>query len=373
MSANPKPTGKYAVGTKTFTADEVRDEVLCPGTKRRIAARVYYPVTKESVKGLKKSMYMSRDMFRGLKNIFNIPLNYDKETAAGNNVSECYKDAPQIAGEKFPLIIFNHGYQSFREGNSHLCLELASQGYVVMSVSHPLESLCTEYDDGTAVMGDKKFLKMANKPLIRNIIELNRLMNMKGTDEELTKAIDKYQEKYGSFMINRIPEWEKDIYAALDYAKQNLSSMIDFDKGIGLTGHSFGGAMAYYLCMKDPQFKCGANIDGMLYGLYKDQIMDKPFMMIECASHKTLAARVCCKHSAPAYKVVFRDMKHMGFSDMKHAMPKFMSGMMGKLDADLMHENLCKCHVAFFDAHLKGINKAVEVTSNDAIKFKMYK
>ena len=142
--------------------------------------------------------------------------------------------------------------------------------------------------------------------------------------------------------------------------------------GVGITGHSFGGAVAYYLCMKDPQFKCGVNIDGILFGEYKDQIMDKPFLMIVCDDHEVFTARVCSLHSAPAYKVVFRDMKHVGFSDMKHAIPKFMSAVAGKLDADLMNENLCKCHIEFFDTHLKKAKSSPELKTNDVMRYAVY-
>ncbi len=369
MGYKPKPTGKYAVGTTTFTAKDERDEVLNLGTKRRISARIYYPVMKETVNGLEKVQYMSRDMFNGLKDAYKLPLNYDRETAAGHNISECYKDAPGIEGEKFPLIIFNHGYKSFRESNSFLCIELASHGYVVMTVGHPLEGICTEYDDAAPIFIDKKLPKLANKPLIPNVIALNKLCKMKGTDEELIKAIDKYQDRFSGFMIKRLPEWEEDIYTALNHVKKNMCDMIDFDKGIGLTGHSFGGAISYYLCMKDSQFKCGVNIDGILHGEYNDQIMDKPFLMIVCDEHEVFTARVCSLRSAPAYKAVFRDMKHVGFSDMKHGIPKFMSGIVGKLDADLMHENLCKCHLSFFNVHLKKIGEIVDLKSDDVIRF----
>ena len=100
--------------------------------------------------------------------------------------------------------------------------------------------------------------------------------------------------------------------------------------------------------------------------------MDKPFLMIACDEYEVLSARVCCMHTAPAYKAVFRDMKHVGFSDMKFAIPKFMSGMTGKLDADLMHDNLCKCHLAFFDAHLKQNAETVDLKSNDVISFEPF-
>ena len=129
----PKPTGEYAVGTFTYTIKDHRREVLRDLLKnesipemRSIACRVYYPVLKNSVEGLEKGIGLSRNMVEGLKKEFKIPINYDKETAAGNNVTECYKDAPRIEGEKFPLILFNHGYISYREGNSFLCIELAS-------------------------------------------------------------------------------------------------------------------------------------------------------------------------------------------------------------------------------------------------------
>ena len=369
MRTAPKPTGKYAVGTTTFTSREEREEVLHPGTNRRISARVYYPVEKESVKGMEKAQYMSRDMFMGVKKAFKIPLNYDKTTAAGENITEAYEEAPRIAGEKFPLVIFNHGYQSFREGNSFLCIELASQGYVVMTVGHPWEGVCTEYDDGAPIFFDKKLLKRANSPVIPNLRALNKLRKLKCTDAELIKAIDAYQDRFGVFMIERLPEWAKDIYTALDLAKERIGDMIDFDKGIGLAGHSMGGAVAYYLCMKDPQFTCGVNIDAMLFGKYHDQVMDKPFLMINCEENEKFAVRVCSMHSAPAYKAVFRDMKHQGFSDMKHAMPRMMSGLTGKLDADLMHENLCRCHIEFFDVHLKNAKEKIDIESNDVIKW----
>ena len=85
MGNNPKPTGKYAVGTTTFTAKEERDEVLKPGTKRRISARVYYPVMKEAVDGFEKVQYMSRDMFKGLKKAFKLDANLMHE-----NLCKCH-------------------------------------------------------------------------------------------------------------------------------------------------------------------------------------------------------------------------------------------------------------------------------------------
>ena len=370
MNKRPEPTGEYAVGTFTYTIKDDREEVLKPGTKRSLSARVYYPVLPGAVESMEKAEYMTRNMMQSLKSAFKIPLNYDKLTAQGENQTEAYQNAPKIQGAKFPLILFNHGYRSFREGNSFLCIDLASHGYVVITIAHPLEGVCTEYDDGTCVHEDKKHIKKVNSPLIPNLLAMKKLEKARGTDEELAKIFDAYQEKFGVLLKKRMDEWAKDIYAVLDYAKENLEDMIDFEKGVGLTGHSFGGAMAYYLCMNDPQFTCGANIDGALFGDYKDRIMEKPFLQATSTLNEHIVARGRLYHRKPAYHAVFRDMKHVGFSDMKFAIP--FPSMTGKLDAQSMHENLCKCHVEFFDAFLKGVKEVPQITSNDVITFHVY-
>ena len=51
MIQMPKPGGKYAAGTFTYTVRDDRKEVLRPSGMRSVACRVYYPVLKESTGG----------------------------------------------------------------------------------------------------------------------------------------------------------------------------------------------------------------------------------------------------------------------------------------------------------------------------------
>ncbi|MCR5384024.1 MAG: hypothetical protein K6E72_05280 [Saccharofermentans sp.] len=115
----PVPKGEYAVGTMTYTVcNDRRETMYCnPGGSRSVPARVYYPVRKESVEGLQKAQYMSEAMCKALAKTFFLPINYKKLEKEDRNRSECFVDAPFIAGKKFPLIIFNHGYISYREGD----------------------------------------------------------------------------------------------------------------------------------------------------------------------------------------------------------------------------------------------------------------
>lgn len=370
MKNAPKPTGAYAVGTFTFTVADDREEILRPSTMRSVACRVYYPAMKGDTAGCKKAARMSRNMAGAVRKAFMIRLDYDKMEAVGENTSECFENAPRIAGEKYPLIVFHHGYNSYREGNSFLCIDLASHGYVVLSVAHSLEGTCTELDGGECLYFEKSLSKKIYQPYLGGMLAALKLTRAKGTEAELAERFDAFQRKYCRFFMGRVDEWVKDTKAALRYAKENLGGLIDFDRGIGAAGHSFGGDTAYALCLKEPEFACGVNTDGALFGDYRGAVLEKPFMQISCRDNENVVTRVYLRHTKPVWKVLFRDMKHVGFSDMKHRIR--FGAMVGRLDADVMHENLCRCHLEMFDAYLKKTKEKPDIGSNGAISVTEY-
>ncbi len=366
----PKPTGEYAVGTFTYTVYNDRAEVMeiGKGTERNVAARVYYPVLKESTEGCQKPVALSDNMIKGFKSAFKVAPNFKKNPE--DNVSECFIDAPRIPDKRFPLIMFNHGYNSYREGNSFLCLELASHGYVVISVAHSYEGLCTEFDDGSFVFFDKTISKKMYDPMLGGVIALFKLIKARGSNEELAEKFDKTQRKYCKLLMDRLPEWEKDNEAALEYAKKNLSDLIDFNKGVGVTGHSFGGNVAYALCARNSDFTCGINIDGGLFGEYTNDTLTKPFLQLSSEDYEYVVTRAYLRHTKPVYKVLVKDMKHMGFADAKHMIP--MKSVVGKLDADVAHELVSKCHLEFFDAFLKKEKDEPEFPESEFLTFSKF-
>ena len=107
------------------------------------------------------------------------------------------------------------------------------------------------------------------------------------------------------------------------------------------------------------------NIDGALFGEYTDDVQTKPFMQLSCKDNEYVVTRVYLRHTKPVYKVLFKDMKHIGFSDAKHMIP--MKSAVGKLDSDIAHEMVCKCHLEFFDAYLKKIKEEPVFPENDVI------
>ena len=53
--------------------------------------------------------------------------------------------------------------------------------------------------------------------------------------------------------------------------------------------------------------------------------------------------------------MIVEGMKRKGFSDLKHAAP--ISVLVGKADADMVHETVSLCHVEFFDTYLKCVKE----------------
>lgn len=370
MLNKPLPTGEYAVGTFTYTVYNDRDEVLVPGTKRSVPVRVYYPVTKDSVEGLNKARYMSREIADGLKKVMHAPIDYDKLEASGENVSECYENAPGIDGTKFPPVVFSHGLASYREANSFLLIDIASHGYVVLAVGHPHDGSNTALDDGTVIPFYKKTMQKQYDPYLPGVAKLLKLMRSKGSEREISEQFNSFQIKYCKVIRDRIAEWKKDTLTAVKYAKENLKDLIDFDNGIAVSGHSLGGATAYELCLDYDEFVCGANIDGAPFGDNEGKILRKPFLQICCKANAPVETRYLVDHTKPVYKAAFDKMQHAFFSDMKHMMKP--SAISGKLDPDFMHENLCKLHIEFFDTYLKKVKERPELTSCGMISINEY-
>ena len=370
MNKRPSPTGPFAVGTTTYTVYTHREELRAPGTKRCVPVRVYYPADKASVNGMSQARYMSRNVAEGLKKALHAPIRYDQREAAGDNVSQCFPDAPRMPGRRFPLIVYNHGLSSYRESNSFLCLELASQGYVLLAVGHPYDACCAELDDGTCLFFDGELSKKQYDPFLGGMLKALQLTHTKGTDRELAQRFDELQQRYCQLIISRVKEWEQDTLDAVRYARETYGDLIDCSGGVGVTGHSLGGATAYALCLDHPEFVCGANLDGALFGNNAGKVLTRPFLQISCRANVKAETRAFVDHTQPVYGAVFEGMQHLGFTDMKHMMNlRFLTG---KLDADVMHEAICRLHRELFDTFLKRAKDRPEMIGSEAVTVTEY-
>ena len=61
-------------------------------------------------------------------------------------------------GEKFPLVVFSHGAFGYYQSNASTYLELASNGYVVVSIEHPHHAFFTKDTLGKTITVDRDFI-----------------------------------------------------------------------------------------------------------------------------------------------------------------------------------------------------------------------
>lgn len=359
-------SGKYAVGTKCFSfVDEERGEILGDENgARKIAVRMYYPVDKANVGDKQCATIFSEKKKAAIMKAFHI-----KNVADEMNYANYYEDVSIVSGEKFPLIMFSMGYNSYVESNTYLLCNLASHGYVIASVGHAYEAVENDYEDGSFDLYDKSINKKMYTSVMGAILAQRKLLKAKVDSKAALEAFEAFQDKYTPYIKNRVMEWKVDIEKALEEVKLRYSDSLDLRNGVGASGHSLGGCLAYYLCRYNEEFKCGINIDGGLFGDYPDKIMEKPFCQISCRENINVETRPFVGTTADTYQVVFDDMKHLGFTDAKFYIPIKM--LSGKLDSEEMFRHLSYCHVTFFDKYLKEKSLSFDGIESDKVTYLM--
>lgn len=356
------------IGTKTIDiTDSSRKELLSADDEnRRIQIRFYYPGIDDYSQ--KPVRLLSQDKIK--------EYDTDPERTAFYNLRVKLYENLQVLEGSFPLILYSHGYSSCAEANSDLCRSLAENGYIVASIAHTYEASQVIFEDGTDIRFDKALLKKMMNPMIPALIHEIRLLKKRLSAQEALKAFNRHQKKYESFLIDRLPEWAADDRLAIAKIREMnedpdsfLYQRIDFTHGIGATGHSFGGALAYYHCMLDDEITCGVNIDGGLFGEYGDQVNHKPFMQIDCPLNYNVVTRSFLYYDKPVHFLIFKDMKHIGFCDVKLLTRE--TKRTGTSDPVQTMDTLNAAHIAFFDRYLKQgetDNKELLDISRDALE-----
>ena len=358
-------TGPYAVGTSCFSfTDTGRREVLGGANgDRRITVRMYYPADRASVEGKPRAAIFSPSKKAAIMKAYHL-----RNVSDDIMCADYYEDVPIAEGQTFPLILFSMGYNSYVESNTYLLCALVSQGYVVASVGHAFEAVENDYEDGSADYFDKRINKMMYTSMIGALLAQGRLLRKKADFQEALHDLEAFQDKYTPYIKKRVPEWERDMLRALDEVRQRYAAHLDLSRGVGVSGHSLGGCVAYYLCRYHEEFCCGINMDGGLFGDYPDKVMEKPFCQISCTDNINVETRPFLQTNADTYQVVFADMKHMGFTDAKFYIPIKM--LSGRLDSGELLRHLTYCHLGFFDKYLKGKDVAFDGLPSDKVTYR---
>jgi predicted dienelactone hydrolase len=364
----PKPSGPYCVGTRNlYFVDNDRPETFTPDPNdhREICARVWYPA--EAPTGRKPVSYAENAKERGRILTRHTPIPSFIFYHLSLVDTHSYRDAEVLKGlQRFPIVIFSHAYWGGILQNTVLMEELASHGYVAVSIGHAHETPYFFEIDGTLKAFDpfnKEYrLRSAERKEAKNIEqEITQTQNRQELDM-LFRSICAQRPK----SLESVRIWADDVSCTVDELEQMNSEngafagRLDTDR-VGVIGHSMGGTASGQVCLTDKRCKAGINMDGIQLGDMIERNLSRPFMFMHHdnigARNKTLNRIFFERSEGPAYLVLIRGTRHMNFSDFSlygyGSVPRLLD-IVGEINGKRCMRILNDYVLAFFNKHLKG-------------------
>lgn len=268
---------------------------------------------------------------------------------------------PDYAGGTYPLVVFSHGAYGVRESNTSTFTELASHGYVVVSIDHPYHSFYTQGVDGKVTMVNAEYMREvndSNKDGVYTVEELYGLTRkwMKLRTGDMNLVIDHILEKAASS--------EEPVYQRIDTGH------------IGVFGHSMGGAASVALGRERSDVDAVVNLDAPFFTelVYDRKLNDlaaknEPYRVPLLNIYTDDVWRQLGKNSAyaanktdnpnfkDAYTVHFEGAKHLSLTDLPLFSP-ILANMLqrGQADIDKYYciETMNRLILEFYDYTLKG-------------------
>lgn len=336
-------TGPYKIGTLSFDwTDETRVETLSgtTGGKRRIMVQVWYPAAPAA--GAQTGPYLN-DLVASsaaLSKPLKIPAFLLGHLSLARTQS--YPNAPVAAGsERFPVLIFSHGWTGIRVQNTYQMEELASHGYIVFAPEHAYGAAVTTFSDGTTILNRPQLL-----PGNVSEAEYNQAARTLG----LAWAGDL------RFIFDQIEKIAAGQLAAPFQDRLDLTRM-------GILGHSTGGGAAVEACYMDARCKAGLAMDAWLQP-YAREIPEKglkvPFFFFQSekwpsGANALLVPPLYDHMQAPAWRLTIAGSKHFDFSDVGLLTPLAPAiGIKGPINGPYALKMINAYSLAFFNQSLRG-------------------
>ncbi len=310
---------------------------------------------------------------------------------------------PANVNGKFPLVVFSHGAFGIMASNTSTFNDLASNGYVVCSVSHPYHSMFTRDTDGKMTLVDSAVMQEvvdANNGAYseEEIFALEQKW-MKTRTDDLNFVLDTILKKAAETeKVTAGPETAEPVMEVASGSSDGTSGnsveagnevvfgLVDTGR-IGLMGHSLGGAASAQLGRDRSDVDAVIDIDGGLLGEYTSfrdgmpvantEVYPLPILGIftdamkeamkdsiaaTAGSNVVIAEKQVFENAPEAFEVYFAGTNHMSVTDLPLFSP-FLVNMIngttkkngGEQIADRYEviETMNRIILEFFDCYLK--------------------
>lgn len=346
----PEPTGRHPVGsTELHLVDHDRRDPWVADRDRELMVSIWYPA--RSASGYPRQPYMPPGVARSVDESGSFGLARPGEVDWAAIRTDAAQAAPADIRSRRPVVLYSPGLQVSRTLGTSTAVELASRGYVVVTVDHTYEAPAVEFPNGRIELQEKmsgvEGLKKAVDTRVRDIRfvldQLAALQEGRNPDAEgrrLPKGLDK------GFDLNRV----------------------------GMYGHSGGGATAAETMRVDRRIDAGINMDGTLQFSSSEFLpvaregLDRPFMLMGKPSQTHL--------NKPSWQSFWdhstgwkRDLSlergsHFSYTDAQSFVPalderldipaKTREQYIGTVDPERSTAAQRAYITAFFDQHLRG-------------------
>lgn len=340
------PTGKYQVGQTTHYFDKTKSE-----NNRIIAFQIWYPT---QTKTRKKVVYQSKEVVKASADFLGFPAFMVSYFSLIE--SNSFQNTPAFPNTKFPVLLYNHGYGGFTSVYQTVFKDLASRGYIVVSIAHENESALFITDEGKVITNSPENEFYTSRSAELSGTKINEYQSIILNSDDIKENREAYQKLIELSPLHNESTrlWQSDTKAVykkleeLNKSDVNLKGSFDFES-IGIFGHSVGGATAGQFGFNANLIKAGINLDGFQFGDLINNKLKVPFMFVssnQAGNRYLRASTFMDKSEVDCFQVAIKGFSHDNFTDLKYILEG--NSEMIELQRELIR--------TFFDKYLKSIN-----------------
>ncbi|MGW4567118.1 alpha/beta hydrolase family protein [Streptomyces sp. NPDC004561] len=253
----PAPSGRHSVGmVGLHLVDKHRTDPYVPGNQpRELMVTLWYPATSTS--GHYRAPWMpsiSGAHFLATRGLS--PQMVTLPTTAGHVLAPVNSNLG-----KLPVLLYSTGLHSDRAMGTQFAQDLASRGYLVVTVDHTHDANEVQFPG--------------------NRLEVNAMpAGAHSSDTLKVRAADI------KFVIDSLGTLSKggNPDAGKATLPTGLTQAVDMSR-IGMFGWSLGGAAVDTAMQLDHRIAAGANLDGQFFGSAPSKDLDRPFMLFSSGTH----------------------------------------------------------------------------------------
>jgi dienelactone hydrolase len=316
----PRSTGSSPVGTLvTALVDSTReDPFVADGTKRGLLVRFWYPAF--SSQNCTPAEYTSTRVWNHFARLTQLPL-------PAVTTNSCLNTA--VDDGTHPVVVFTHGYTGTFTDYTFLFEDLASRGYVVVSIDHTYEATAVEFPDGR---------------FVKSVLGSHLNHSWRTDDDTVSRALSARLEDL-TFVMNELER--------LNASRDNpFAGKLDLTR-VALAGHSLGGLTAWLGLQSEPRFKAAILLDPYLADIGSDPT-EAPVLLMTMGRQKPSQdeCRLWSNLHGPRFLVDLRGAEHVTPSDAVWlAKGAIQTGAMGpEKTIDALRSYIA----AFLDTQLRG-------------------